>query len=1144
MPETLVQLKNHLLRPASDGSNSALSRLLSAFSVSKSEPSPPKSFDGINASCNPARQVAVHGVWGSLPRLLAVILAQSLSRPILYITAHITEADAVQDDLQTLTEQNVFLLPAAEIDESQSDPFSEISCERLRICQYLSNSYRFPYKNEPFPAIDQNSSPLPPNLIISASIQALMQPVPSKYFLSGQSFHLTVDQEIPGGPNTLIQWLLEHNFNRVDQVDVMGDFACRGGIIDIFMPSQDLSSTSDAAPKTTMPLRVEFFGDQIESLRLFDLDTQRSLHSINRINITGGSNPKHTQEKESFLNYLPPPTLLIIEEYNDIIESGKIVIDRLSRTAALYPVEMILKQIQNFDTLFISRFPWGDYENSLSFGAQSVQRFENQSTNALAEILDSSHDNEIYFFCENPAERQRTTEIISYRDKIPTNNPTAVPVEKTLPPHFHLPLGFVHHGFDLPKNRLLILTHHEVFGQHQIRRHLRKIQSTHTIESFTDLTPGDSIVHLTHGIGLFRGMKTLTKTGRQEEYLALEFANRAVIHVPASNIDLVHKYVGCLHGKPKLSRLGSGLWEKQKQKVSAAVEDLAGELIDLQARRQTSPGIAYPPDTIWQHEFEDSFPYQETDDQITANLEIKQDMTISRPMDRLLCGDVGFGKTELALRAAFKAVEHGKQVALLVPTTILAQQHYRTFTQRLAGFPFIIEVLSRFKSPKQAKDIIARAAQGRTDILIGTHRLLSPDVHFKDLGLIIIDEEQRFGVEHKERLKRMRETVDILTMTATPIPRTLHMALLGIRDISSLTTPPLDRRSILTEVCSYDRQRIKQIILRELSREGQVYFVHNRVHNIFSVADNIRRLVPEARVLVAHGQMPKHELERCMIDFVNYRADVLVCTTIIESGLDIPNANTIIINDADRFGLAELHQLRGRVGRYKNRAFAYMLLPIKRHITANSLRRLKAIEEYSQLGCGFRIALRDLEIRGAGNILGLEQSGHIDAVGYELYCRLLATAVRRLRCEPEPQKIFTHLELNISSNIPRSYIPSDRQRMDVYRRLLSCVTAADLQLLEKDLFDQFGELPSSMQLNLQLAQVRILASSWSIRSLVQQKPDLIFSLMDGAKISPLFDGAPGSIRIPDERTIHLRLPAHYFNQPSTILAILRKMLAK
>jgi len=1144
MPETLVQLKNRLLHPASDGSNSALSRLLSAFSVSKLDHSTSKSSDEATARPSPARQIALHGVWGSLPRLLAAILAESFSRPILYITPHITQADAAQDDLHTFTEQTVLLLPAAEADESQSDQFSEISCERLRLCQSLSNSYRSPRENELSSSKSQNSSLFPHNLIISASIQALMQPVPSKDFLRGQSFHLNVDQEITGGPNTLIQWLLEHNFNRVDQIDVMGDFACRGGIIDIFMPGHDPSSNLDAAQTTPMPLRVEFFGDQIESLRLFDLDTQRSLHSISHITITGGNSPKQSHEKEPFLNYLHPQALLIVEEHNDIIESGKIVMDRLSQVAALYPVEKVLKQTQDFDTLFISRFPWGDYENSLSFGAQSVQRFENQSANALSEILDSSHDNEIYFFCENPAERQRTMEIISNSDKTTTKNPPAAPVEKTLPPRFHLPLGFVHQGFDLPQNRLLILTHHEVFGQYQIRRHLRKIQSTHTIESFTDLTPGDPVVHLTHGIGLFRGMKTLTKNGRQEEYLALEFANRAVIHVPASNIDLVHKYVGCLHGKPKLSRLGSSLWEKQKQKASAAVEDLAGELIDLQARRQTTPGIAYPPDTTWQHEFEDSFPYQETDDQITANLEIKQDMTINRPMDRLLCGDVGFGKTELALRAAFKAVEHGKQVALLVPTTILAQQHYRTFTQRLAGFPFIVEVLSRFKSPKQAKDIIARAAQGRVDILIGTHRLLSPDVHFKDLGLVIIDEEQRFGVEHKERLKCMRETVDILTMTATPIPRTLHMALLGIRDISSLTTPPLDRRSILTEVCSYDRQRIHQIILRELSREGQVYFLHNRVHNILSVADNIGRLVPEARILVAHGQMPKHELERCMIDFVNYRADVLICTTIIESGLDIPNVNTIIINDADRFGLAQLHQLRGRVGRYKNRAFAYMLLPIKRHITANSLKRLKAIEEYSQLGCGFRIALRDLEIRGAGNILGFEQSGHIDAVGYELYCRLLAAAVRRLRYEPEPQKIFTHLELNISSNIPRSYIPSDRQRMDVYRRLVSCAAAADLQLLEKDLLDQFGKLPPAMQLNLQLAQIRILASRWSIRSIVQQKPDLIFSLTDGAKISPLFDEAPGSIRIPDDHTIHLRLPTHYFDSPSTILALLRKMLAK
>ena len=1053
----------------------------------------------------------LQGSWGSLPRLITALLADKSPPPLLYITAHIPSSFQAQDDLETLLARPVQLFPAAEAHETDLNPKSDIASERLRICQQLQKHYP--------PSSTTHNSQL--TTIIVASIQALMQPVPNLKFLQEQSLCLTLNQDL-NGPEHLASWLNDHDFERVDQVEFVGEFASRGGIVDIFPPGYEL------------PCRVEFFGDRIESLRQFDLDTQRSVNSLDSITITGCSSftspATQTQNITSQLfSYLPADTVIVLEESTEITEVGRIFLDRLIDPTSIYPVKEVLSNIASFNNLYINRFASGLGTESLNLHAQSVQRFENRSQDALDELLNLDPDQEVYLFCEKAAQAQRLREMLG---------------PEKLPQNFHLPVGFVHQGFELPAQRLLVLSHHEIFGQHQPRRRLRKIRTPQAIDSFTDLQTGDLIVHVNHGIGRFRGLKTLNKNNRREEFLALEFADHALIHVPASKIDLVHKYVGCRAARPKLSKLSSRTWQHKKQKVIEAVQDMAAELLDIQAHRQSTPGIGYPPDTIWQREFEESFPYQDTEDQTSVNLEIKKDMQLSRPMDRLLCGDVGYGKTELALRAAFKAVEHGKQVAVLVPTTVLAQQHYRTFNERLADFPFIVEVLSRFKTAKQAQNIIDRTADGKIDILIGTHRLLSPDVEFKDLGLVIIDEEQRFGVEHKDSLVKVRKIVDILTMTATPIPRTLHMALLGIRDISSLTSPPLDRRSIVTEVCPFDKQLIRSVILRELSRDGQVFFLHNRVHNILSVADSIQQLVPEARVLTAHGQMAKHELENCMLDFINHKADILVCTTIIESGLDIPNANTIIINDADRFGLAELHQLRGRVGRYKNRAYAYMLLPARRTLTPTAAKRLKAIEEYSQLGSGFRIALRDLEIRGAGNILGVEQSGHIDAVGYELYCQLLASAVRQHKSEPEPVQTTTHLELNVNCHIPAGYIPADKQRMDLYRRLATCFTAEDLQQLEKDLTDQFGSPPRSVQDLLQLAEIRTLASSLAIRSIVQKEPDLIFTLEDNASVQNIFQNTPGSVRVPDPHTVHLRLTPRHFESTTTLFATLRKILKK
>jgi transcription-repair coupling factor (superfamily II helicase) len=511
-------------------------------------------------------------------------------------------------------------------------------------------------------------------------------------------------------------------------------------------------------------------------------------------------------------------------------------------------------------------------------------------------------------------------------------------------------------------------------------------------------------------------------------------------------------------------------------------------------------------------------------------------------MDRLLCGDVGYGKTELAMRAAFKAIEYGKQVAILVPTTVLAEQHYRSFKERMADYPFAVDSISRFKSPRQQKEIVKKLAAGEIDILIGTHRLISNDVKFADLGLVVVDEEQRFGVTHKERLKQMRKTVDVLTMSATPIPRTLHMSMLGLRDISSLTTAPQDRRSVVTEVMAYDKNRIKLALLRELQREGQVYFVHNRVHNILDVAEEIQQMVPDARILVGHGQMGEGELEDVMVKFINHEADILVCTTIIESGLDIPNANTIIINNADRFGLSELHQLRGRVGRWKHRAYCYLLLPADRPVTPVAAKRLKAIEEYSHLGAGFKIAMRDLEIRGAGNILGPEQSGHIATVGYEMYCQLLEEAVRQLKNEQKPARPEAHVDIGISAFIPKTYIPGDRQRMDIYRRLTRCSDLPMLAELKQDMEDAFGEAPRQVLVLFALTELRLLAGHFGIDSMIRQGPDIVLTVRIAMKALEALAGAPGTLRVIDEKTVYLRMPPT-FMEPEACLMVLRNLMA-
>lgn len=1067
--------------------------------------------------------VKVDGTWGSFAPLLAGHISNTLKKPVLYISAHIDDADNVFDDLNVFADKGIEIFPVWETLDKFADATDEIGVQRTKIAMGLSQ-------------LKKNSEPL----IISTCVQALNQPVPKPDMLKKSGLSLKLNETVE--PELIVTWLYDNGFERVDSVDIPGQFAQRGGIIDIFAPitsdgSQTLGETSVGQDR---PIRLEFFGDNIESIRLVDLDTQRSDDNIESAFIIPPASQENLTETEMLINLLPADTIIIMEEPIEIAEVSQTYLSRVDDQDGLYLWQQVHEAINSFVTLEISMFAGGDAKDSVTLDVSSAQQFEHKGTemwksskaviDQLLEETQPPHNKNVILYCENSAEAKRITEIIEESfGKVPKN--------------FRLPIGFIRQGFILDSLNTIVISHHEIFGQYAARRRIRKIRSVSPVESLIDLQKGDIVVHISYGIGKFIGIETIQKNESVNEYLKLEYAGKVFIHVPVHNIHLVQKYIGSLPKRPNLSTIGTKKWERQKQKVAEGVEELAAELLEIQAKRENLGGFAFGPDTVWQKEFDGSFLYQETADQITSIDQIKRDMAEARPMDRLLCGDVGYGKTELAMRAAFKAVDSGKQVAVLVPTTVLCVQHGRTFKERFADFPVNIEVLNRFVTAKKAKEIVLRARQGRVDILIGTHRILSKDVGFKDLGLLVVDEEQRFGVEHKERLKRFRVNVDVLTMTATPIPRTLHLSLLGLRDISSLSTAPLDRRSIVTKLCRYDKETIRKAIMFELNRDGQIFFLHNRVQSIEKMAGDLAKIVndPKVKIAIGHGQMPKSRLEKAMVDFVNGKTDILVCSTIIESGLDIPNANTMIVNDADRFGLAQLHQLRGRVGRYKHRAYAYMMLPVTRSITPIAAKRLKAIEEYSQLGAGFRIALRDLEIRGAGNILGSQQSGHINTVGYEMYCRLLADAVKRLRNEPVEKAPSAVIDLGFSTYIPKSYISSDRQRMDVYRRIAATRLTSDLKLIREELCDLFGPVPEQVETLLDITDIRVKASKKNIKSLIVNALDLIFTFQSHEGIHDLFARAPGKVRVPDKKTVCIRLTKNYF-EPQTLLAVLRKIL--
>ncbi len=1056
----------------------------------------------------PGEHVRLAGVWGSAGPMVAAAIGKLKNAPVLIVAAHLDDADQIADDIEVFTSKPAQLFPAWEVDVGSDHVNDEIAGERLRVCNLL----------------DQRGGSGGLAEVIVAPVMALLQPVPSAEQLNQSRLSL-----IRGGEldlEHLAGWLVDAGFEALDQVDQPGQFARRGGIVDIFPMG------------VTQAVRVEFFGDEIDSLRQIDLDTQRSSGEIDGFEITsiviGHSLDKAANT--NLISYLPKETIICMTEPVEVTDLAHELYDRMAQIAAsddtpipLYEPTEIFKAAGEFAQLELYQFSLKEDDKSISLGIRSLERLAINTREALKELEDLAEAADVWVFCENLAEQKR------FRQLLGKSNPKLSELLK-------YGIGHVNSSFYWPDQKLAVAAHHEVFRRYAKVRRVRRIRAGRPIDTLLDLQSGDYVVHVTHGIARFDGLRTMERDGQEEEFLSLRFGGNAILHVPASRIDLVQKYVGARGKRPSLSTLGGTSWTKQKKKVELAVKDMAAEMLRVQAMRQAMKGLSFPAETEWQRQFADEFIYSETPDQIAAIQQVDEDMKLPRPMDRLLCGDVGYGKTELAMRAAFKVAEAGQQVAVLVPTTVLAAQHYQTFTERFADYPFQIDLLSRFRTAAQQAKTVKRLALGQVDILIGTHRILSKDVIFGDLGLAIIDEEQRFGVEHKEHLKAMRASVEVLTMTATPIPRTLHLALLGLRDISSLATPPLDRRAIHTEVCHYDDRLIKQAILRELNRDGQIFFVHNRVHNIQSVADHVKSLAPDARVEIGHGQMPQGQLEKTMTRFVNGEIDVLVCTTIIESGLDIPSANTMIIHDADRFGLAELHQLRGRVGRYKHRAYCYLLLPKKRPVSPTAARRLKAIEEFSDLGAGFQIAMRDLEIRGAGNILGKEQSGHIAVVGYEMYCQLLDRSVRQLSGKPAETHHHVHVDLGVEASLSRGYIPSDRQRMEIYRRIARCHSSEDVKQLAGDLVDAFGPLDEQVQLLLDLTEIRSLAGCLGVDSIILVKPDLVFGIRDFTLADKFLKGAAGSVRLPDAKTAHWRPPRGYLEMP-TMLIVLRKRLS-
>ena len=907
-------------------------------------------------------------------------------------------------------------------------------------------------------------------------------------------------------------------YQRVDQVESRGEYSLRGGILDVFSNQME------------EPLRIEFFDDEVDSLRYFSLESQRSLEQVEEANIYPVSEQGKPSSLKAFslLDYLPKDCLVIVDEPVRVLEEGKRVEEEFiayfsQRAEAekaekspldLFSVRTLMEECASRPIFFFSSLgglsEWSEvFENplkSLSVECREIPFYGKQFAQFKGDMEKYKKEKvRISLYSPSQSRASRLAEELR-QEGLSAYCPDTMSEdrEEENPGSIRVLPRYLRKGFYLPKEKLLVMTEQDLYGQSlagRKRRKKKQVESLH-IGSLTELHKGDYVVHESHGIGIYEGIERIVTDGVSKDYLKILYGDGGNLYLPVNKLDGIEKYAGKEAKAPKLNRLNGSEWQKTKSKVKGAVREIAKELLALYAKRQEERGYPFGKDTVWQREFEEAFPYEETGDQLLAIEATKEDMESEKIMDRLVCGDVGYGKTEIALRAAFKAVQDSKQVAYLCPTTILAQQIYNGFVERMKGFPVEVGILSRFQSQKEVHKTLEQLASGRIDILVGTHRLLSKDVHFKNLGLLVVDEEQRFGVQHKERIKSLKENVDVLTLSATPIPRTLHMSLVGIRDLSILEEAPMDRLPIQTYVMEEEEDTIREAISRELRRNGQVYYVHNRVKSIEDTALRLQKLLPEARIAYAHGQMGEKELEEIMLSFIAGEIDVLVSTTIIETGLDIPNANTLIIQDADKMGLSQLYQIRGRVGRSNRTSYAFLLYKKGKSLTEESEKRLKAIREFTELGSGIRIALRDLEIRGAGNVLGAEQHGHMEAVGYELYTKLLRHAVLLEKGEKQEEEDFeTQLDVDLDAFIPESYMENEEQKLEAYQKIALLSSEEEKMDLEDELTDRYGDLPYQVENLFQVASLRNLLHKIGVTECKIKRGEIHFLFFPKAKIN-------------------------------------------
>ncbi len=1064
-------------------------------------------------------KVSIEGIAPSSFALIIASIFNQEPRQTLVITKNYQKMQELYLDLTCFTDpQSVCLFPSWE-----TMPYEYVSPSEKIEKERITSLYRI-IKGE--------------SAIILAPLESLVRTIPERNFFIRKGFTLNSGEEYPF--DDLIELLVSYGYTREYRVEAFGQFSVKGGIIDVYLPNHDF------------PLRLDFFGDTLEGIREFDPETQISTSQLKTVKIfprkelilsiserkkltalleeaksrglavpqddadTEEMNPYYFRGIEDLYPLIIKPenilSFLRTDSWIFFLETGELInqldqqqkmfqelYGRKSQTHLCVTPEMLFRS-STFDMAREQALELQVFTatvNALNWKIRGIPSFQGKIKNVRAEMISRIEAGWRVIVCTGfEGQARRLYDLLN--EFSPGDDFETIDPERSL----NISITSLREGFEIAELKIMVLTDHEIFGKTYRKKTQFRKKSSRPIESFLDLKVGDYVVHINHGIGVFRSIERMTAGGVARDFLHIEYNEGDKLYVPLDQITMVQRYIGLEGNPPRIDSLGKkSAWNKIREKVQKSVEELAKELIEIYARRRALKGFPYPPDTMWQEEFESKFEYEETPDQITAIEDVKDDMESTQPMDRLICGDVGFGKTEVAIRAAFKAVMAGKQVAVLIPTTILAMQHYNTFRRRFADYPINIDMVSRFRTRSQVADIKNRLAEGKLDIIIGTHALLAKDVLIKNLGLLIIDEEQRFGVKHKEQLKRIRTLVDVLTLSATPIPRTLHMSVAGIKDISIILTPPENRQSIETYVLEDNPDIVRMAILNEIGRGGQVFYVHNRVENIGIQARMISELVPEASFCIAHGQMHEHELEEVMIDFLNGKFDVLVSTTIIESGLDMPNVNTIIVNRADTFGLSQLYQLKGRVGRSITQAYAYLFYPRHIPLSETAQKRLQVISEYSELGSGFKIAMKDLEIRGSGNILGREQSGNIMDVGFDLYVQMLEDSVRSLKGERPVRMFRTPVFLMTDFYIPDTYIQDERQKIEFYKRFEACEEISEVEELQKEITDRFGAPPEEVRILIELEKVRAIASALEIEEILEDKKAIRIRISGGSKIS-------------------------------------------